>query len=83
LIDTVVENGKPLFLILDQISDARNLVQSSELLNVLGKWYYSTKKQVQLSKWRYRKTSAGAVFNIPICSRTHQRRYLSFASERN
>jgi hypothetical protein len=36
LIDTVVENGKPLF-ILDQISDARNFVQSSELK--LSKWY--------------------------------------------
>jgi hypothetical protein len=27
---------------------------------------------------------AGAVFNIPICKvGTHQRRYLSFASQRN
>jgi 23S rRNA (guanosine2251-2'-O)-methyltransferase len=48
LIDTVVENGKPLFLILDQISDARNfgaIIRTAECTGVNG---IIVQKQVQL-----------------------------------
>jgi 23S rRNA (guanosine2251-2'-O)-methyltransferase len=36
-----------------------------------SKWYHCTKSGFSTSKRRYRKTSAGAVFNIPICKVEH------------
>jgi 23S rRNA (guanosine2251-2'-O)-methyltransferase len=73
LIDTVVENGKtPLFLVLDQISDARNfgaIIRTAECTGVNG--IIVQKSGFSTSERRYRKTSAGAVFNIPICKVEH------------
>jgi 23S rRNA (guanosine2251-2'-O)-methyltransferase len=71
LIDTVVENGK-LFLVLDQISDARNfgaIIRTAECTGVNG--IIVQKAGSAPVKRRYRKTSAGAVFNIPICKVEH------------
>jgi tRNA G18 (ribose-2'-O)-methylase SpoU len=36
-----------------------------------SKWYHCTKSGFSTSERRYRKTSAGAVFNIPICKVEH------------
>jgi 23S rRNA (guanosine2251-2'-O)-methyltransferase len=51
LIDTVVENGKkPLFLILDQISDARNfgaIIRTAECTGVNG----IVKSRISSCKW--------------------------------
>jgi len=61
LVESVIESGKkPLFLILDQLSDARNfgaiIVQKQGSAPVNGDTV---------------KTSAGAVFNVPICKVDH------------
>jgi 23S rRNA (guanosine2251-2'-O)-methyltransferase len=83
LIDTVVENGKtPLFLVLDQISDARNfgaIIRTAEC-GVNG---IIVQKAFSTSERRYRKTSAGAVFNIPICKVSILKMRSSFASKWN
>jgi 23S rRNA (guanosine2251-2'-O)-methyltransferase len=73
LIDTVVENGKtPLFLVLDQISDARNfgaIIRTAECTGVNG--IIVQKAGSAPVNGDTVKTSAGAVFNIPICKVEH------------
>ncbi|MBB1192240.1 23S rRNA (guanosine(2251)-2'-O)-methyltransferase RlmB [Flavobacterium sp. SOK18b] len=73
LIDTVLENGKkPLFLILDQISDARNfgaIIRTAECTGVNG--IIVQKAGSAPVNGDTVKTSAGAVFNIPICKVEH------------
>jgi 23S rRNA (guanosine2251-2'-O)-methyltransferase len=68
LIDTVVENGKtPLFLVLDQISDARNfgaIIRTAECTGVNG--IIVQKAGSAPVNGDTVKTSAGAVFNIPF-----------------
>lgn len=73
LIETVVESGKtPLFLILDQISDARNfgaIIRTAECTGVDG--IIIQKQGAAPVNGDTVKTSAGAVFNIPICKVEH------------
>jgi 23S rRNA (guanosine2251-2'-O)-methyltransferase len=73
LIDTVVENGKKsLFLILNQISDARNfgvIIRTTECTSVNG--IIVQKIGSAPVNGDTVKTSAGAVFNIPICKVEH------------
>ncbi|OYX82875.1 MAG: 23S rRNA (guanosine(2251)-2'-O)-methyltransferase RlmB [Flavobacteriales bacterium 32-34-25] len=73
LIETVIENGKkPLFLILDQISDARNfgaIIRTAECTGVNG--IIIQKSGSAPVNGDTVKTSAGAVFNIPICKVEH------------
>jgi 23S rRNA (guanosine2251-2'-O)-methyltransferase len=58
-----------LFLILDQISDARNFGAIIELQNARGKW--NCAKGSAPVNGDTVKTSAGASFNIPICKVEH------------
>ena len=73
LVETVMENGKtPLFLILDQISDARNfgaIIRTAECTGVNG--IIIQKAGSAPVNGDTVKTSAGAVFNIPICKVEH------------
>ncbi len=73
LIDKVVENGKkPLFLILDQLSDARNfgaIIRTAECTGVDG--IIVQKQGSAPVNGDTVKTSAGAVFNVPICKVDH------------
>jgi 23S rRNA (guanosine2251-2'-O)-methyltransferase len=73
LVDSVVESGKtPLFLILDQISDARNfgaIIRTAECTGVDGIIVQKTGSAPVNGDTV--KTSAGAVFNIPICKVDH------------
>ena len=73
LIESVQENGKkPLFLILDQISDARNfgaIIRTAECTGVNG--IIVQKAGSAPVNGDTVKTSAGAVFNIPICKVEH------------
>ena len=73
LIDTVVESGKkPLFLILDQLSDARNfgaIIRTAECTGVDG--IIVQKQGSAPVNGDTVKTSAGAVFNVPICKVDH------------
>ncbi len=73
LINTVTESGKtPLFLILDQISDARNfgaIIRTAECTGVNG--IIVQKAGSAPVNGDTVKTSAGAVFNIPICKVEH------------
>lgn len=73
LINTVVESGKvPLFLILDQISDARNfgaIIRTAECTGVNG--IIVQKAGSAPVNGDTVKTSAGAVFNVPICKVEH------------
>ena len=73
LITTVTESGKtPLFLILDQISDARNfgaIIRTAECTGVNG--IIVQKAGSAPVNGDTVKTSAGAVFNIPICKVEH------------
>ena len=73
LIESVIENGKtPLFLILDQISDARNfgaIIRTAECTGVNG--IIVQKAGSAPVNGDTVKTSAGAVFNIPICKVEH------------
>ena len=73
LIETIIENGKkPLFLVLDQISDARNfgaIIQTAECTGVNG--IIIQKSGSAPVNGDTVKTSAGAVFNIPICKVEH------------
>ena len=73
LISNVTESGKtPLFLILDQISDARNfgaIIRTAECTGVNG--IIVQKAGSAPVNGDTVKTSAGAVFNIPICKVEH------------
>ncbi|NUY80800.1 23S rRNA (guanosine(2251)-2'-O)-methyltransferase RlmB [Flavobacterium sp. MAH-1] len=73
LINQVTESGKmPLFLILDQLSDARNfgaIIRTAECTGVNG--IIVQKAGSAPVNGDTVKTSAGAVFNIPICKVEH------------
>lgn len=73
LIETVLEKNKtPLFLVLDQISDARNfgaIIRTAECTGVDG--IIVQKSGAAPVNGDTVKTSAGAVFNIPICRVEH------------
>jgi 23S rRNA (guanosine2251-2'-O)-methyltransferase len=73
LVDTVNASGKiPLFLILDQISDARNfgaIIRTAECTGVNG--IIVQKAGSAPVNGDTVKTSAGAVFNLPICKVEH------------
>ncbi|MBP9794312.1 MAG: 23S rRNA (guanosine(2251)-2'-O)-methyltransferase RlmB [Flavobacterium sp.] len=73
LVDGVVESGKtPLFLILDQLSDARNfgaIIRTAECTGVDG--IIIQKQGSAPVNGDTVKTSAGAVFNVPICKVDH------------
>jgi len=73
LVTAVTESGKmPLFLILDQISDARNfgaIIRTAECTGVDG--IIVQKAGSAPVNGDTVKTSAGAVFNIPICKVEH------------
>ena len=69
LIEKVIESGqKPLFLLLDQLSDARNfgaIIRTAECTGVHG--IIVQKQGSAPVNGDTVKTSAGAVFNVPIC----------------
>ncbi|TPD69899.1 23S rRNA (guanosine(2251)-2'-O)-methyltransferase RlmB [Flavobacterium microcysteis] len=73
LVETVMDSGKtPLFLILDQISDARNfgaIIRTAECTGVNG--IIIQKQGAAPVNGDTVKTSAGAVFNVPICKVEH------------
>lgn len=73
LVESTIESGKkPLFLILDQISDARNfgaIIRTAECTGVNG--IIVQKAGSAPVNGDTVKTSAGAVFNIPICKVEH------------
>ncbi|WP_297332155.1 23S rRNA (guanosine(2251)-2'-O)-methyltransferase RlmB [Flavobacterium sp.] len=73
LTESVLESGKtPLFLILDQLSDARNfgaIIRTAECTGVNG--IIVQKQGAAPVNGDTVKTSAGAVFNVPICKVTH------------
>ncbi len=69
---TLAGNAVPLFLILDQISDARNfgaIIRTAECTGVNG--IIVQKSGAAPVNGDTVKTSAGAVFNIPICKVEH------------
>lgn len=73
LIENLLENKKtPLLVILDQISDARNfgaIIRTAECTGVDG--IIISKQGAAPVNGDTVKTSAGAVFNIPICKVDH------------
>ncbi|NER15153.1 23S rRNA (guanosine(2251)-2'-O)-methyltransferase RlmB [Leptobacterium flavescens] len=73
LVMEVMESGKtPLFLLLDQLSDARNfgaIIRTAECTGVNG--IIIQKKGGAPVTADTVKTSAGAVFNVPICKVDH------------
>lgn len=73
LVLTVTESGKtPLFLLLDQLSDARNfgaIIRTAECTGVDG--IIIQKQGSAPVNGDTIKTSAGAVFNVPICKVNH------------
>lgn len=73
LISKVFESGKtPLFLMLDQLSDARNfgaIIRTAECTGVNG--IIIPKHGAAPVNGDTVKTSAGAVFNVPICKVGH------------
>lgn len=73
LVESTLASGKPaLFLILDQISDARNfgaIIRTAECTGVNG--IIVQKAGSAPVNGDTVKTSAGAVFNIPICKVEH------------
>ncbi len=73
MVEAVLENEKiPLFLILDQISDVRNfgaILRTAECTGVDG--VIIQKKGGAPVSGDTVKTSAGAIFNIPICKVDH------------
>ena len=73
LVLNVIESGKtPLFLLLDQISDVRNfgaIIRTAECTGVDG--IIIQKKGGAPVNGDTIKTSAGAVFNVPICKVDH------------
>jgi 23S rRNA (guanosine2251-2'-O)-methyltransferase len=69
---TIASGSKPLFLILDQISDARNfgaIIRTAECTGVNG--IIVQKAGSAPVNGDTVKTSAGAVFNVPICKVEH------------
>lgn len=73
MVEGVIESGKkPLFLILDQLSDARNfgaIIRTAECTGVDG--IIIQKQGSAPVNGDTVKTSAGAVFNVPICKVDH------------
>lgn len=73
LVESVTDSGKmPLFLILDQLSDARNfgaIIRTAECTGVNG--IIVQKQGSAPVNGDTVKTSAGAVFNVPICKVDH------------
>lgn len=73
LVSSVVESGKtPLFLLLDQLSDVRNfgaIIRTAECTGVNG--IIIQKKGGAPVNGDTIKTSAGAVFKVPICKVDH------------
>lgn len=73
LVESVMESGKkPLFLILDQLSDARNfgaIIRTAECTGVDG--IIVQKQGSAPVNGDTVKTSSGAVFNVPICKVDH------------
>lgn len=73
LVDSVVESGKtPLFLILDQLSDARNfgaIIRTAACTGVDG--IIISKQGSAPVNGDTVKTSAGGVFSVPICKVDH------------
>lgn len=73
LVESTIASGtKPLFLILDQISDARNfgaIIRTAECTGVNG--IIVQKSGSAPLNGDTVKTSAGAVFNVPICKVEH------------
>ena len=73
LVLNVIESGKtPLFLLLDQISDVRNfgaIIRTAECTGVNG--IIVQKKGAAPINGDTVKTSAGAVFKVPICKVDH------------
>ncbi len=73
LVMNVIESGKtPLFLLLDQLSDVRNfgaIIRTAECTGVDG--IIIQKKGGAPINGDTVKTSAGAVFNVPICKVDH------------
>lgn len=73
LVEQIIENKeKPLFLVLDQISDTRNfgaIIRSSVCCGVDG--IIISKTGAAPVNGDTVKTSAGAIFNIPICKVDH------------
>ncbi len=73
LVINVIESGKtPLFLLLDQISDVRNfgaIIRTAECIGVDG--IIIQKKGGAPINGDTVKTSAGAVFKVPICKVDH------------
>jgi len=73
LVESVIESGKkPLFLILDQLSDARNfgaIIRTAECTGVDG--IIVQKQGSAPVNGDTVKTSAGAIFNVPICKVDH------------
>ncbi|KIX21373.1 RNA methyltransferase [Flavobacterium sp. 316] len=73
LVTNILESGKtPLFLILDQLSDARNfgaIIRTAECTGVDG--IIVQKQGSAPVNGDTVKTSAGAVFNVPICKVEH------------
>ncbi|HEY0091028.1 MAG TPA: 23S rRNA (guanosine(2251)-2'-O)-methyltransferase RlmB [Flavobacterium sp.] len=73
MVTKVMESGKmPLFLILDQLSDARNfgaIIRTAECTGVSG--IIVQKQGSAPVNGDTVKTSAGAVFNVPICKVGH------------
>ncbi len=73
LVETVVESGKtPLFLLLDQLSDVRNfgaIIRTAECTGVSG--IIIQKKGGAPVNGDTIKTSAGAIFKVPICKVDH------------
>lgn len=73
MVEMVLESGKtPLFLILDQLSDARNfgaIIRTAECTGVNG--IIVQKQGSAPVNGDTVKTSAGAVFNVPICKVEH------------
>lgn len=73
MVTNILESGKnPLFLILDQLSDARNfgaIIRTAECTGVNG--IIVQKQGSAPVNGDTVKTSAGAVFNVPICKVEH------------
>lgn len=73
LVEQIIENkDKPLFLVLDQLSDTRNfgaIIRSSVCCGVDG--IIISKTGAAPVNGDTVKTSAGAIFNIPICKVDH------------
>lgn len=70
--NTLAKNDKPLFVILDQLSDARNfgaIVRTAECTGVDG--IIIPKTGAAPVNGDAVKTSAGAIFNVPICKVDH------------